>query len=116
MIMKSSILTFFLSLILGTTLAHGAVIMVSPGQSVQAAINSASSGDEIVLQAGSYNEDLNITGKSLTLRAFSLPWVVKTLPFPMLPPHANLIIFNFLGILTQPLRISKLGMPILLAI
>ena len=58
--------------------AHGAVIMVSPEQSVQAAINGASSGDEIVLQAGSYDEDLNITGKSLTLRAFSLPWSVTS--------------------------------------
>jgi hypothetical protein len=77
--MKSSILTFFLSLILGTILAHGAVIMVSPGQSVQAAINSASTGDEIVLQAGSFNEDLNITGKGLTLRAFNLPWIVKSI-------------------------------------
>ena len=53
--------------------------MVSPGQSVQAAINNASTGDEIVLQAGSYNEDLNITGKGLTLRAFSLPWVVNSI-------------------------------------
>ena len=77
--MKSSILTFFLSLILGTTLAHGAVIMVSPGQSVQAAINSASTGDEIVLQAGSYNEDLNVTGKGLTFRAFNLPWIAKSI-------------------------------------
>ena len=77
--MKSYILTFFLSLILGSTLAHGAVIMVSPGQSVQAAINSASTGDEIVLQAGSFNEDLNITGKGLTLRAFNLPWIVKSI-------------------------------------
>ena len=77
--MKSYILTFFLSLILGSTLAHGAVIMVSPGQSVQAAINSASTGDEIVLQVGSYNEDLNVTGKGLTFRAFNLPWIVKSI-------------------------------------
>ena len=53
--------------------------MVSPGQSVQAAINSASTGDEIVLQAGSYNEDLNISGKGLTLRAFNLPWIAKSI-------------------------------------
>ena len=66
-------------LLFGSTLAHGAVIMVSPGQSVQAAINSASSGDEIVLQAGSYNEDLNITGKGLTFRAFNLPWIAKSI-------------------------------------
>ena len=77
--MKTNIFFSFCSLLIGTTLAHGAVIMVSPGQSVQAAINNASTGDEIVLQAGSYNEDLNITGKGLTLRAFSLPWVVNSI-------------------------------------
>ena len=77
--MKTTLSFILCSLLLGTTLAHGAVIMVSPGQSVQAAINNASTGDEIVLQAGSYNEDLNITGKGLTLRAFSLPWVVNSI-------------------------------------
>ena len=69
--------------------------MVSPGQSVQAAINSASTGDEIVLQAGSYNEDLNITGKGLTLRAFSLHWVVNSITVSILPHHVNLRISNF---------------------
>ena len=95
--MKLSILTFFFSLILGTTLAHGAVIMVSPGQSVQAAINSASTGDEIVLQAGSYNEDLNITGKGLTLRAFSLPWVVNSITVSNSPTPCKFKNFQLLG-------------------
>ncbi len=47
--MKPFILTFFLSLIIGTTLAHGGVIMVNNGQSIQNAVNSANSGDEILL-------------------------------------------------------------------
>ena len=77
--MKINIFFSFCYLLIGTTLAHGAVIMVSPGQSVQAAINSASTGDEIVLQPGSYDEDLNVTDKGLTLRAFSLPLVVNSI-------------------------------------
>jgi hypothetical protein len=77
--MKFRTLSIIPLLLFGNTLSHGAVIMVSPGQSVQAAINSASTGDEIVLQAGSYNEDLNITGKGLTLRAFNLPWIAKSI-------------------------------------
>ena len=77
--MKTNIFFLFCSLLIGTTLAQGAVIMVSPGQSVQEAINNASTGDEIVLQAGSYNEDLNVTGKGLTFRAFNLPWIAKSI-------------------------------------
>jgi len=95
--MKTSILTFFLSFIIGATFADGAVIMVSPGQSVQAAINSASTGDEIVLQAGSYNEDLNITGKGLTLRAFSLPWVVNSITVSNSPTPCKFKNFQLFG-------------------
>ena len=65
--MKSSILTFFLSLILGSTLAHGAVIMVSPGQSVQAAIDGATSGDTIRILNGTYGEQITISGKAVSL-------------------------------------------------
>ena len=60
--MKHSILTFILSLFLGTTLAHGAVITVGPGESIQSVIDSASSGDVLNLSAPiAYNGDLNIT-------------------------------------------------------
>ena len=60
--MKSSILTFFLSLILATTLTHGAVINVGAGQSIQTAIDNASAGDVLNLTAPlDYNGDLNIT-------------------------------------------------------
>ena len=47
--MKSSILTFLLSLIFGTTLVHGAVITVGSGESIQTAVDGAADGDEIVL-------------------------------------------------------------------
>lgn len=42
------------------TLTNAATINVSPGQSIQAAIDSAQSGDVIVLAAGTYTEDFNI--------------------------------------------------------
>ena len=51
-IMKSSILTFFLSLILGTTLAHGVTNVVLP-VNAQAAIDAAQDGDSIGLLPGS---------------------------------------------------------------
>ena len=68
--MKSFILTFFLSLIIGTTLAHGAVILVSPGQSVQTAVDGASNGDVIRVMPGNF-ADLNIVDKNLTIRKHS---------------------------------------------
>jgi len=65
--MKSSIPTFFLSLILGTTLVHGATVNIGPGESIQTAINNASAGDVLNLTAPvDYNGDLNIT-KSLRI-------------------------------------------------
>ena len=60
--MKSSILTIFLSLILGTTLVHGATVNVGAGENLQTAIDNASAGDVLILTAPvAYNGDLNIT-------------------------------------------------------
>ena len=60
--MKSSILSFFLSLIIGTTLVHGVTINVGAGQSIQTAIDNATAGDVLILTAPvAYNGDLNIT-------------------------------------------------------
>ena len=64
--MKNSILTFFLGLILGTTLVHGAVHVVTPEQDIQTILNSSTSGDLIKLLPGSYG-DLSIVNKDITL-------------------------------------------------
>ena len=65
--MKPFILTFFLSLILGTTLAHGVTNVVLPANA-QAAINAAQDGDSIGLLPGAVGT-LTITNKEITLKA-----------------------------------------------
>ena len=75
--MKSPILSIIPLLLFGTTLAHGAVIMVSPGQSIQAAVDSASSGDTIRILNGIYGEQITITG---TEKYRVRPGATKTLP------------------------------------
>ena len=70
--MKHSILTFFLSLILGTTLANGAVITVGSGESIQTAVDGAAVGDEIVLTyPGQYVGNVTVNGKGLTIRSLN---------------------------------------------
>ena len=88
--MKLSILTFFLSLILGTTLAHGAVIMVSSGQTVQTAVDAASSGDEIFLPGGVFAEDVVVNGKKLSLRSFGTTTEVRSISFINAPGRSTL--------------------------
>ena len=70
--MKKSILSILLSILLGGTLAHGATITVGAGESIQTAVNGASSGDEIVLTyPGQYVGNVTIAGKGLTIRALN---------------------------------------------
>ena len=65
--MKFRTLSIIPLLLFGTTLSHGAVIMVSPGQSIQAAVNGASSGDTIRILNGTYGEQITISGKAVSL-------------------------------------------------
>ena len=88
--MKSAILTFFLSLILGTNLAHGAVIMLNPGQSIQTAIDGASSGDEVFLPGGVFAEDVVVNGKKLSLRSFGTTTEVRSISFINAPGRSTL--------------------------
>ena len=42
---------------------------MSPGESVQAAIDAADSGSVIVLRGGSYNESINLNKSNITIKA-----------------------------------------------
>ena len=88
--MKPFILTFFLSLIIGTTLAHGGVIMVNNGQSIQNAVNSANSGDEILLPGGVFAEDVVVNGKKLSLRSFANTTEVRSISFINAPGSSTI--------------------------
>jgi len=52
---------------------HAGTITVSEGQSIQAAINSAQENDLIIVAPGTYNENLNLANKRLTLRSAGGP-------------------------------------------
>ena len=57
------IFTFFAAL----ASIHGATIAVFPGQSIQDAINSAQSGDSVLLYDGNYNGDISIIAKDVEI-------------------------------------------------
>ena len=49
--------------------ASGDVINVGPGGSIQAAVDAAQDGDEIVVAPGTYFENIMVEGKDITLRS-----------------------------------------------
>ena len=79
--MRNLLIFLLLPLTLGLGLAHGAVYTVNVGQTIQSAIDSASSGDEIIVNGAFFDEDLVIDGKSLTLRRQSLISEIKSISF-----------------------------------
>ena len=59
----------FLIFTLNSSTGIAAEIFVQPGESIQAAINNASSGDEIVIGSGNYTENIVITKDDLVIRS-----------------------------------------------
>ncbi len=69
---KSTTLLFaFLALILISGIGTAAEIFVQPGNSIQAAVNNASSGDVITVKPGTYIENIKISKSNITIRSES---------------------------------------------
>ena len=53
----------------GSVSARADVIVVGPGQSIQAAINQAQAGDIVEVQPGTYSERIQLVGRDVTVRS-----------------------------------------------
>ncbi|HTP06999.1 MAG TPA: choice-of-anchor Q domain-containing protein [Anaerolineae bacterium] len=71
----SCALLFITSLTLATPVKPANTIVVNPGQSIQAAIDSATPGDTIVVNVGTYTENLTL-GKAVSLTGVNSATVI----------------------------------------
>jgi len=60
-------------LIVGSSSTWAVTITVNPGESIQEAINCASSDDVIEVNTGTYTENINFKGKQITVRSTAGP-------------------------------------------
>ncbi len=65
------LLAAFLILALISGIGAAAEIIVSPGSSIQTAVNNSSSGDVIIIKPGTYIENINITKSNITIQSES---------------------------------------------
>ncbi len=71
---RLAVFMFMLALVLAVP-AAAVTRYVSPGQSIQAAINDSNDGDEIEVSPGTYNEAINFIGKAIRLYSSGGPEV-----------------------------------------
>lgn len=67
--MRRISLPLLLSLVLASAAAFAATVTLSPGQSIQDAINAAADGDVIVLNPGTYAQYISFAGKDIVVRS-----------------------------------------------
>lgn len=65
------LLLVFLTLILSSGIGMAAETFVQPGDSIQAAVNNAVSGDVIIVKPGTYTENIKITVHNLVIKSES---------------------------------------------
>ncbi len=63
--------TYLLAAFCGLNPAHAATVTVSSGESIQAAIGQAATGDTILVEPGTYTGNLNFLGKAIVLQSLS---------------------------------------------
>jgi len=63
------IFTIFLLLLDLTPCAIAAEVVVGPGDSIQAAIDTASNGDVIIIQPGTYYENIDFLGQAIAIKS-----------------------------------------------
>lgn len=66
-----AILSVFLILMAGSGIGAAAEIIVHPGESIQAAVDNATTGDTIIVEPGTYNEDITIYKSYVTVKSQS---------------------------------------------
>jgi len=71
--MKAVLRFLLVAAYISLSIAQGATINVPAGHSIQVAINTATTGDIIVVAPGTYYETINFLGKAITLRSSDGP-------------------------------------------
>jgi len=80
------LLLFSLLLSVFGLVCHAATRVVAPGNSIQAAVDASSTGDLIVLLPGTYDEDLVISGKGLSMRTQNQISQIRSIQVLNAPP------------------------------
>ncbi len=86
-----------LGILLAGSAGHAATRVVAPGNSIQATIDASSTGDLVILLPGTYDEDLVINGKALTLRPLNVTPQIKSITVQNAPAPSSFTDLRLLG-------------------